>query len=205
MIFWSLLTTVIGYLLGSVNSSIIISKYFFGTDIRTFGSGNAGATNTLRTLGVGAAIMVVLGDILKGMISVLIGGFLAGNFGMLIGGLSSILGHNWPIYFDFKGGKGILTSLAVILTIDWRIGLVLALIGIGIIAITRFVSLGSISGCVLLPVAVWIMPNFRGIEKIKFFIFSLILSIIAIVRHRENIKRLINRTETRIGQKSNNK
>lgn len=202
MIFWGLLTAVIGYLLGSINSSIIISKYFFGTDIRTFGSGNAGATNTLRTLGVGAAIMVVVGDILKGMISVLIGGFLAGNFGMLLGGLASILGHNWPIYFDFKGGKGILTSLAVILTIDWRIGLILAIIGIGVIAITRFVSIGSMTGCVFLPIAVWIIPNLRGIEKMEFFIFSLILSIIAIVRHSVNIKRLINGTEVKLGQKA---
>lgn len=201
MILTYFLCAIIGYLLGSLNSAILVSKYIFGMDIRSCGSGNAGATNTLRTFGIWATVMVVLGDALKGIVGALVGLYLAGNGGLLLGGLFAILGHNWPVYFNFKGGKGILTSFTVLLTIDWRIGLIVGGIAIGSMVITRIVSLGSLLGCVLLPIAVWFIPSLRGIDKVEFLIFSIIISVIAAIRHRANIVRLINGTESKVGQK----
>ncbi|MDP4182682.1 MAG: glycerol-3-phosphate acyltransferase, partial [Bacillota bacterium] len=102
-----ILTCVIGYLLGSLNSSLIIGK-IYGVDVRKHGSGNAGATNTLRTLGKKAALFVTLGDVFKGIIACLLGYFLLGNDGLMSAGIGAIIGHNWPLYFKFKGGKGVL-------------------------------------------------------------------------------------------------
>lgn len=196
-----IVAAALGYLLGSINSSILVGRYIYGVDIRNHGSGNAGATNTLRTLGKTAAVLVILGDLLKGVFAVLAGNEIAGSIGMLFGGFFCIVGHNWPLYFKFKGGKGILTSLAVILTIDWRIGLILAVVSVAIIALFRFVSLGSIIGSILLPIAFYYIPNIREIPKNEIVLFSIILSALAVIRHRENIVRLIKGKESKIGQK----
>ena len=121
---------LVGYFIGSVNTSIIVSKVL-GTDIRQHGSGNAGLTNTLRVLGAKAGILVILGDVLKGIIACYLGKYLLGalydfsNAGMLFGGLGAILGHNFPIYFGFKGGKGILTTASIVAVIDIKIFLIL--------------------------------------------------------------------------------
>ena len=115
------LSTLIGYLLGSMNSSLIVGR-FYGVDIRKHGSGNAGTTNALRTLGKKAALLVLAGDALKGILAY-IAGFLIydGQLGGMLAGTSAILGHIWPVFFGFKGGKGVLTSLAVLFLIDWPI------------------------------------------------------------------------------------
>jgi acyl phosphate:glycerol-3-phosphate acyltransferase len=202
---------VIGYLLGSLNTSIIVGK-FYGTDIRKHGSGNAGMTNTLRTLGKAAAVLVIVGDILKGVLSYLVGNLVVDStivggvssnsltsvvaLGGMVGGIAAIAGHNWPIYFGFKGGKGILTSFSVVMMMDWKLGLILLGLFIVIVAITRYVSLGSIIACVAFPIAAFI----KGNEPV-FIIFAAILAILAISRHNANIKRLINGTETKIGVK----
>lgn len=188
---------VIGYLLGSANSAILVGKVVKNVDIRTLGSGNAGATNTLRTLGKGPAVMVVIGDALKGVFAVLIGWWLGGEVGGLIGGFSAVLGHNWPIYFKFKGGKGILTSAIVILMVTPKIGLVVVIFSIIVIAVTRYVSLGSIAGAVLFPIMVLVIEN----GKIELALFALMLGILAIIRHHANIKRLFAGTESKLGAK----
>jgi len=206
-----LIVLVIGYLLGSLNTSIIVGK-FYGTDIRMHGSGNAGLTNTLRTLGKTATVLVLLGDILKGVLSYLIGNLVVGSIQMeslvanhlttvlgiggMVGGIAAIVGHNWPIYFGFKGGKGILTSFSVVMMMDWKLGLLLLGLFIIIVAITRYVSLGSIIACVAFPVGAFIKGN-----GIVFTLFAAILAILAISRHNANIKRLISGTETKIGAK----
>ncbi|MHB8062380.1 MAG: glycerol-3-phosphate 1-O-acyltransferase PlsY [Ruminiclostridium sp.] len=200
---------VIGYLLGSLNTSLIVSK-FYGTDIRKHGSGNAGTTNALRTFGKIAAVLVIFGDILKGVLSYLIGNLIVGSvqienlatnhlstvlgIGGMIAGIASIAGHNWPIYFGFKGGKGVLTSFSVVMMMDWKLGLVLLGLFIVIVAITRYVSLGSIIACAVFPIGAYIKGN-----GIVFTIFAAILAILAISRHNANIKRLISGTETKIG------
>lgn len=201
-----ILVLIIGYLLGSLNTSIIVSK-FYGTDIRKHGSGNAGMTNTLRTLGKTAAVLVIVGDILKGVISYLIGNIILNTvsssaslsfigIGGMLGGIAAIAGHNWPIYFGFKGGKGILTSFSVVMMMDWKLGLILLAIFIVIVALTRYVSLGSIIACLVFPIGAYIKGN-----GIVFTIFAAILAILAIARHSANIKRLLSGTETKIGAK----
>lgn len=192
-----IIVAVLAYLIGSINSSILVGR-LHGIDIRQHGSGNAGVTNTLRTLGKGAAALVLVGDFLKGVAAVLIGLAISDNIGGLIGGLFSIFGHNWPVYFGFKGGKGILTSLAVVFTIDWRIGLIATAIGVLVIALTRFVSLASIIGAAVLPVLFYFIESYRGISKIHAVVFSLIISILAIYKHRSNIRRLISKSESKI-------
>lgn len=188
---------VAAYLLGSISTSILIGRIISNIDVRDYGSGNAGATNVLRTLGKKAALIVVAGDFLKGVVGVLIGYYLIGGEGALLGGLGAVLGHNFPIYFNFKGGKGIVTSTAVIFMINWKIGLILLIISIFIIAITKYVSLGSIVGTCLYPIAVYFFDN-RSWEYIT---FAIIMAIIAVVRHRQNIKRLIKGEESKIGSK----
>jgi len=145
------LTVITGYLLGSLNSSLIVGK-LYGVDIRKKGSGNAGLTNTMRVLGKTAALAVLAGDIIKGIIACIVGLLLVGQTGILAGGTAAVIGHNWPLYFGFKGGKGVLTTLAVIMMMDWRIGLLLLGVFLIIVFVTRYVSLGSIIGAALIPV-----------------------------------------------------
>jgi acyl phosphate:glycerol-3-phosphate acyltransferase len=190
------LTGIIGYLLGSVNSSLVVGK-FYGVDVRNHGSGNAGATNTLRTLGKKAAIIATLGDMVKGFIACIIGLLIANDMGVMTAGVAAIIGHNWPIYFNFKGGKGILTSLAVVLMMDWRIALILLGIFIIIVAITRFVSLGSIVSTVLFP----IIAATLFAKPTEFIVYSTVMAAMAIFRHRTNIQRIIKGTESKLGAK----
>lgn len=198
-----ILVGVAGYLLGSANTSLIVGR-FYGVDVRQHGSGNAGATNTLRTLGKGAAAIVGLGDVLKGVVACLIGWFVigqvegVGNLGIMVGGIAAILGHNWPIYFGFKGGKGIFTSLAVVLMMDWKIGLLLLGIFIIVVALTRYISLGSILASGLFPV-VSAVPYFN--KSVVFIVFAAILGVLAIYRHRTNIQRILNGTESKFGSR----
>lgn len=160
-----LIPAVIGYLLGSLNSSVIVGK-FYGIDIRQHGSGNAGTTNTLRVLGKKAALFVLVGDLLKGILAYLVGYYILkaampaftgypvinSEVGGMIGGIAAIIGHILPVYFSFKGGKGVLTTLAVVFMIDWLAAVILLAIFVIIVAITRYVSLGSIIGAVpILP------------------------------------------------------
>jgi glycerol-3-phosphate acyltransferase PlsY len=198
-----ILVWVIGYLLGSVNTSIIVGK-LYGMDIRKHGSGNAGATNTLRVLGKKATVFVTLGDVLKSVIACLIGLFLVGDvenaekLGLIVGGLGAIAGHNWPVFFGFKGGRGVLTSLVVVLMMDWRIGLILLGVFIIIVAVTRYVSLGSIVGSALFPLVAAI-PVFNH-DKL-FIIFALCLGFLAVIRHSDNIERILKGTESKLGAK----
>lgn len=195
------LVCIAGYLLGSANTSLIVGK-FYGVDVRKHGSGNAGTTNTLRTLGKLAALFVIIGDLLKGVLSYLIGYFLIGNIagigflGGMAGGIFAIMGHNWPVYFGFKGGKGILTSFSVVMMMDWKIGLMLFGVFLVIVAITRYVSLGSMVASALFPVAGAVFG-----KSMVFVIFALVIAILAVCRHRSNIKRLVGGTETKLGAK----
>lgn len=192
---------VIGYLLGSLNSSLIVGK-FYHVDVRKHGSGSAGTTNTLRTLGKVAAVLVILGDVLKGIIACLVGLYIVkdvvGNdhIGLMAGGVAAIVGHNWPLYFGFKGGKGALTSITVVMMMDWRIGLIVLGIFILTVAISRYVSLGSLFGAIMFPIISWI-PFFEKTNT--FIVFALIVSFLAILMHRSNIERLFKGTESKLG------
>jgi acyl phosphate:glycerol-3-phosphate acyltransferase len=198
-----ILVAVIGYLLGSANTSLIVGK-FYGVDVRKHGSGNAGMTNTLRTLGKVAALLVILGDVLKGIVAYLIGYYVVGAvndsyyLGGMVGGICAIIGHIWPVYFKFKGGKGVLTTLSVLLMMDWKIGLLLFGVFLVILAITRYVSLGSMIGAALFPL-VSLVPLFH--KPPVFIAFAALLAALVIFMHRTNIRRLANGTESKFGLK----
>lgn len=195
---------VIGYILGCCQSGYFVGK-LAGLDIRQYGSGNAGTTNVLRVLGKGKALATFLGDALKGFIPVLIVKYLIGpafpslnsELLQLILGFAVVMGHDYPFFLHFKGGKGIATTAAVMMAFDWRMGVCSFLIFVVIVAATRYVSLGS----VLLSAALIIeMPLFHP-GRWDLFVMSLLFAYFAIYRHRANIKRLIAGTESKLGQK----
>ena len=191
-----LLSLSVGYLLGSINPAIIYSKVK-GQDIRTLGSGNAGATNTLRNFGKKAALTVTLSDILKCVLSVLLASFLARIlksdevFSKIFAATGCILGHNFPLYFGFKGGKGVLVSVTALFMIDWRIGVAALTVFIVVFIISRYVSLGSITGAVAAIVA----SLFSGNKYIT--VFTVFAAVLTIIRHKTNIVRLIDGTESK--------
>lgn len=196
-----LLMAVMGYLFGSLNFAVIIGKLFYKTDVRQHGSGNAGATNVQRTLGSKAAAFVALGDFLKGIAAYFIAYLVGGIFEQpvlfaCICGFAAVIGHNYPLYFHFKGGKGILTSLGLSFAIDWRAALITLAVSILIIALTRYVSLGSILGCIA---NVGLILLFDA-DPLKIWFIAL-LAILAVIRHHANIKRLIKGEESKLGAK----
>lgn len=193
------------YLLGSINTSILVGRLFGIGDIREHGSGNAGLTNTLRSVGKRAAALTLVGDVLKGVLAIGIAWLLCRliqdetqrKAAVLAAGLCVVLGHNFPLYFGFKGGKGILTSATVIFMIDWRSGLIVTAVAVIFIILTRYVSLGSVLSAAAYPVcAALIYPG-----DVIYFIFALLLALLAILRHHANIKRLVNGTENKLGAK----
>jgi glycerol-3-phosphate acyltransferase PlsY len=194
---------IIGYAIGSVNSSVVVGK-FYGTDVRKQGSKNAGLTNTLRVLGKKAAIMVLIGDILKGVIAILIGlllkkwsnGVSIGELYGVMAGTFAVIGHNWPLYFGFKGGKGILTTATVVFMLDWRIGLIVLALFIIIVAVFRYVSLGSIIGSAAVPVLAIVFNH-----SVAFICFMVFLAALAVYRHKANIVRLVNGNENKLSFK----
>ncbi len=209
---WALVLSALeGYLLGSVNSSIVLSK-LKKNDIRQHGSGNAGATNTLRVMGKGAAAVVVLGDALKAVITFVVAIFIAKAFSFndeltmyckYLAAFFTVIGHNFPVFFGFKGGKGILTSTTVIFLFDWRIGLMVLLVGLALIVLTRYVSVGSMAGCALYPLFVYAFNSgevyfYRKLQ----LLLAVLLGALGIFRHRTNIKKLLKLEESRIGEKA---
>jgi acyl phosphate:glycerol-3-phosphate acyltransferase len=192
-----------GYLLGSLNTSVIVGK-IFGKDIRSLGSKNAGLTNTLRVLGKSAAVVVLAGDVLKGIVACLIGlqlgvylssGGATDCVSLLAAGAGVVIGHNWPVYFGFKGGKGALTAVTVLFMIDWVMALICLGLFLTIVASTRYVSLGTI--CATLLFAVLSFIPFFG-KTFYFHIFACLMAFIVIFKHRENIRRLLSGTENKL-------
>ncbi len=205
-----IIMAIIAYLIGSINFSIIISKKVAGFDVREKGSGNAGTTNMLRSVGKGAAAITLICDILKGVVSILIA-LLAGNIIkdldkellIQIAGIAVVIGHTFPIFFGFKGGKGVATSLGVLLMSNWQIGLICLVFALVLIVLTRMVSLGSCSAAILFPVlTLFINEHYMVLSDGKsgnvYFIYSVILAIVVLYNHRSNIKRMMNGTENRI-------
>ena len=200
---------IIAYLIGSINFSVILSKKMAGFDVREKGSGNAGTTNMLRAVGKKAAAITLICDILKGVISILIailiGNMVNRNQALLvqIAGVAVIIGHTFPVFFKFKGGKGVATSLGVLIMSNWKIGLICLVFAIILIILTRMVSVGSIATAILYPVLTLFIPE-NYIVPGYYLIYSIILAIIVIFNHRENVKRLLNGTENRISFKGTN-
>ncbi|MCQ4085808.1 glycerol-3-phosphate 1-O-acyltransferase PlsY [Saccharibacillus sp. JS10] len=207
MIF-SIIAVVAAYLLGSVSFSVLFARLFKGIDIRNHGSGNAGATNTLRVLGKGPAILVLVLDIAKGVLAVWLGRWLAPDFDWTpaLAGLAAVIGHNWPLYFHFKGGKGIATTIGVLATLCFVPSLIAGVFGILAIVLTRYVSLGSLLFVTLTPI-VLIVYNLVGWHDygISVLVIAIAIWALAVWRHRSNLVKLKNGTENKLGSKSGGK
>ena len=214
----AVLTAVIAYLIGSISGAILISKKVDGDDIRTKGSKNAGTTNMLRIYGKKAAVFTLLIDVLKGVIAVLIGiavdyftvrnfaltesggAFLAGNI-KYIASIFVMLGHDFPIYFGFKGGKGVATGLGAVLAIDYKVALIVLVAALLIMVITRYVSLGSVAAAVIYPCVAAAFMAGSGEFNAVYLICAVILAVLIIAKHHTNIQRLLNGTENKFGSK----
>ncbi|MBR3881875.1 MAG: glycerol-3-phosphate 1-O-acyltransferase PlsY [Clostridia bacterium] len=206
-----IIIALIAYAIGSVNFSVIISKKMAGFDVREKGSGNAGSTNVLRTVGKKAAAITLVCDILKGVVAILVA-LVIGLFAkesskailVEVAALAVVLGHTFPIFFGFRGGKGVATSLGIILLINWKIGLICLVFALTLMALTRMVSLGSISASVLFAVLTMFITDsyVAGIEHdFSFVVFGVLLADFVIFNHRSNLKRILNGTENKLGSK----
>ena len=208
MVLFLLIVIISSYLLGSLNSAIIISKLLYKDDIRKYGSGNAGMTNMLRTFGKGAAGLTLLGDLLKTVVAILIsaiffgfhyiGGISMQDF-CYVAGLFAVLGHVFPIYYKFKGGKGVLATATMALVLAPIPAVILILLFVAIVAASKYVSLGSVCGACLFPVLVAGYVKFLGLPTPGIMMLCCILLAIFIVWcHRENLKRISEKTERKI-------
>lgn len=204
-----IIVAVIAYAIGSVNFSVLISKKLAGFDVREKGSGNAGTTNMLRSVGKRAAAITLVCDILKGVIAILFGLLVSifakdtsGALLIQVSGIAVVIGHTFPIFFGFKGGKGVATALGVLICVNWKVGLLCLVFALVIIAITRMVSAGAVTAAVLYPILVLF-----GVQKAYFIIegsylvFSIILALIIAFNHRENIKRILEGRENKLSFK----
>ena len=211
MVWACIISGIIAYLLGGISFSIIFTKKFAGFDVRQKGSGNAGSTNVLRTAGKKPAILTLICDILKGVIAIFIA-YLIGrifNFdiqssAMLvqIAGICVVIGHTFPVFFGFKGGKGVATALGVLLVTNWQIGLICLVFALVLMALTRIVALGSIAAAILFPVLCFFITNNYLVgdssTRMSYLVFGIIMAVIVIFNHRSNIQRMASGKENRL-------
>lgn len=218
-------TAVVSYLLGSVDFAILVTKLMTGKDIRDYGSGNAGMTNVLRVVGVGAAVLTAVGDLGKGIGAALLGRYIfslvpmevlsqSGLYafldgGMYVGIVFAMLGHMFPIYFQFRGGKGILVCAGAILIMDWRVFVTIVGIFLITVLITRYVSLGSILATIGYPIFTCIYQCIDGVfapvQILSNTLLAAAVAAVVIFMHRANIQRLLKGTENKLGQKAKGK
>jgi glycerol-3-phosphate acyltransferase PlsY len=193
-----IMSVVIAYLIGSVSPSTILGKLVAKTDIREHGSGNAGATNALRVLGWKLALLILAADIFKGMLAIFIAWTLGhGNpWVTYLSGAAVIVGHNWPIFFGFRGGKGVATTIGVFVLLMFIPAVLAGVIAITFVIITRFVSLGALSFVVLTPVFLIALEHRPGAV-----VFAAFVAVLSIYRHRKNIARLLRGQESRLFSK----
>lgn len=199
----SILVAAIAYLLGCISTGTLIANAQ-GVDIRNKGSKNTGASNVLRVMGLKSGLFTFLGDFIKATLACWIGSLIlpgstfgVEGYGMMLGGLFAVLGHNWPVFFGFKGGKGVACSAAVIFFVNPLLGIISILICVAVIAITRFISAGSMT--MLLSYMILMCATHWG--QWLTCLFTVILLALCVWRHRGNIERLMNGTENKIGHK----
>lgn len=192
-----LVVVVICYLIGSIPFSYLFSRYLGGVDIRSQGTGNVGATNVLRTLGLKIALISFLGDFLKGILAAYLGLIVGGEGLAAVSAVAVVAGHCWPLFLGFRGGKGVATSAGVLIVLTPLITVILLAVFVTIIAVSRFVSLGSVCAAVLFPVLTIIMN-----EPWQYILMSLLMAAMVLFRHRTNIERLRQGTERKLGEKS---
>lgn len=182
------------YFLGSINFGIIVSKLLHGEDIREYGSGNAGMTNMLRTYGKRDAVITLAGDAVKAVVAVILGKIIFGITGGYIAGFACIVGHAFPCYYRFKGGKGVVVTAATVAVIDWRMFLILLAVFVLMVAISRFISLGSVTCMLVFPLLVQAMN--KGLS-INLFL-SIAIAALVVYLHRSNIVRIYHGKESKL-------
>lgn len=185
---------VVAYLLGNISTGVIVSNLVAHKDIRKSGSGNAGATNMLRTYGWLPSVLTLAGDCLKAVVATLIGKLVGGDYGMLMAGVAVVVGHNWPVFYGFRGGKGIAASLGLILVTSPLIALILLAEQVAVVALTRYMSVASIISAFLYPILTWIFYP----HDLARIVASVVVGALALFSHRANIARLIQRNENRL-------
>lgn len=183
---------VVGYLLGSINSAILVSRLTMGYDIRTKGSGNAGLTNAYRCMGGARTLFVLIGDVAKAAAALSVGGALMGPMGKLIAGAFVIVGHVFPLYFGFRGGKGVLVGATMVGMFDWRILVILLTVFGILVAVTRWVSLGSVAGAALFPVVTYLFYH-----DIPMLLMTAAMGGAVVYMHRSNLVRIAHGEENR--------
>jgi len=198
-----LLASLGGYLLGSVNFSIILSRVQYRDDIRRHGSGNAGMTNTLRTYGKLSAVLVLVGDAAKGALAGWIGWQIGGTaWAVYLAGLFAVVGHMFPVFFGFRGGKGVATAAGFILGSCWPVCALLAVVFLAVVLTSRYVSLGSVTVAVLYPLSMFWVTRGADFFPRPQVICSLLMAALVIWAHRGNIRRLLSGTENKLGQRA---
>ena len=196
-----LVLALISYVIGSIPNGLIIGKTFCNIDIRQFGSKNIGATNAFRVLGVKPAAAVLITDAVKGIVGVYLGAYLVGTpVAELVGGIFAIIGHNWPIFLKFRGGRGVATGLGVIAILVPKVTVVVFVVWLAIVFITRYVSLASIVAALLVPIGMWLVQ-----AQVEFLWFGLIAAAFVIFRHKPNIERLLKGTESLVDLRAQEK
>lgn len=195
-----LLCIILPYLLGSINFALVISKVFYRDDIRKYGSGNAGMTNMLRTYGKAAAAFTLFCDLIKAVIAVLLGMLIFEHIGGYTAGFFCVLGHIFPVFFKFKGGKGVATAAAMILTLNPLVFLILFTVFIIVVVTTKYVSLGSVLCMLLYPLLTYLLVSPSLPTLVSFAVAATV-----IFMHRSNIKRLLSGTENKISLSKKNK
>lgn len=188
------LIAVAAYFLGNISTGLLVGRAVGHIDIRKTGSGNAGTTNIMRTLGWFPSVLTLLGDVLKAVIAVVIGRAVAGEIGGYVAGVAVLLGHNWPVLFGFKGGKGMASSLGIIIATEPILALVLFVVQVIVLVATKYMSVASLCTAVLYPVLVAVLHH----DNLAYVIFAVIAGALAIFCHRANIRRLLSHTENKL-------
>ena len=193
---------ILSYLIGAIPFGVIVGKLTSGIDVRNHGSGSMGMTNVLRIVGARAGILVFLADMAKGAVAVALAGLIIGpGYGMVAGGVAAVIGHNWPVYIGFRGGRGVTTGFGALLVLSWPVGLISFAIFLLVVGLSRYVSLGSMLGAVTMLVAM-IPFVVLDVEPFAYLVYGLVIVSLIIFRHRGNIQRLLAGTEPKIGQKT---
>ena len=196
------LALLLGYLLGSLPCGYLAGRWCKGIDLRTIGSGSTGATNVLRNVGKGPALVVFLLDVAKGAAAVLLAGALTAtnplnDWIQVLAGLAALAGHIWPVWLGFKGGKAVATGLGMFLGLAWPVGLACFGVFLAVFSLSKIVSLASVVSAISLPLLMA-----AGSGSNANLLVALVAMVLVLWRHRSNIQRLINGTEPKIGQKS---
>ena len=192
-----IIIVLVSYLLGSVSSSVLLSRRLYHTDIREHGSGNAGATNAARVFGMGMGLITLGCDGLKTALSMLFGMWLGGELGFALAGAACVIGHCWPVFFHFRGGKGVSVGAILALLVDWRVFIGLFIAFFAVFAISRTVSLCSVTVAVLLPVLTFLAAFIWQDVSLYRCVLALFTGVLVVWQHRSNLKRLMRGEEAK--------